>query len=98
MSTIFGSCDEITLSGFVAACPILFQYLFNSTHIDIQPPPINDGVTQNFNSKTYKKSLFLKISPALVYYVKCDNFCMVQKLIDYAFRKKNDNKFCKLLL
>ena len=41
-----------------------------------------------FISKTYEKSLFLKISPALVYYAKCNNFCIVLKLIDYAFREK----------
>ena len=41
-----------------------------------------------FTSKTYEKSLFLKIYPAHVYYANCNSFCMVQKLIDCAFREK----------
>ena len=66
---------------------ITAKLILNLAHL-IHYPTINYRISRNFISKTYEKSFFSKISPALVYYAKCNNFCIVLKLIDYAFREK----------
>ena len=52
---------------------------------NIHCPSINYRISSLFTSKTYEKSLFSKISPAHVYYVNNNNFCIVLRLIDCAF-------------
>jgi len=53
----------------------------------IHCPTINHRISYFFTSKTYEKSFFSKISPAHVYYVNDNSFCMVLKLINCAFWK-----------